>query len=196
MTGTKSSHSLIVSFGINEKQWWAEKQMVDARQPILMTRGSTRLGSLLIVLNHHCQTRLEKKVSHPAGGQSCAGFATDVVGLSMPLPTVTQRKGVIMSIIAPVVGINIYSVPKGMEEPFIQWWYGMRQRLISGKGFVAGHLHRNLDENAAFNFVNVAEWENDLYSSLYKENVDQMKIEVSKFGAEMTPGLFAVVSNY
>ena len=101
-----------------------------------------------------------------------------------------------MSIIAPVVGINIYSVPKGNEEQFIRWWYDMRERLIRGRGFVAGHLHRNLDKDAPFNFINVAEWENELYSSLYEENAAQMKVEVSQFGAEMTPGLFAVVSNY
>jgi|SRR5690348_1763697 len=101
-----------------------------------------------------------------------------------------------MTMIAPVVGINIYSVPKGEEERFIQWWHDMRERLIGGRGFVAGHLHRNLDGNATFNFINVAEWENDSYSSLYKENAEQMKVEVSQFGAEMTPGLFAVVANY
>ena len=96
----------------------------------------------------------------------------------------------------PVVSINIYSVPKGKEEEFVRWWFDMRERLISGKGFVAGHLHRNLDPDARFNFINVAEWENDLYSTLYKENAAQMKAEVSQFGAEMTPGLFSVVSNY
>jgi len=101
-----------------------------------------------------------------------------------------------MSILTPVVGINIYSVPKGKEDQFIEWWYDMRERLIRGKGFVAGHLHRNLDDNAPFNFINVAEWENELYSSLYKESATQMKAEVSQFGVEMTPGLFAVVSNY
>ena len=96
----------------------------------------------------------------------------------------------------PVVGINIYSVPKGKEEEFVRWWVDMRDRLISGTGFVRGKLHRNQDADAPFNFINVAEWENELYSSLYKESATQMKVEVSQFGVEMTPGLFAVVSNY
>lgn len=96
----------------------------------------------------------------------------------------------------PVVGINIYSAPKGKEEEFVRWWFDMRERLIGGRGFVAGHLHRNLDDNAPFNFINVVEWENELYSTLYKQNAAQMKVEARQLGAEMTPGLFAVVSNY
>jgi heme-degrading monooxygenase HmoA len=101
-----------------------------------------------------------------------------------------------MNPIAPVVGINIYSVPKGQEEQFIRWWYDMRERLIRGRGFVAGNLHRNLDDNAPFNFINVAEWENELYSTLYKQSAAQMKAEMREQGVDMTPGLFAVVSNY
>ena len=95
-----------------------------------------------------------------------------------------------------VVGINIYSVPKGKEEEFIRWWSDMRERLISGTGFVAGRLHRNLNDDALFNFINVAEWEDELYSAHYKRSAAQMKIEAREFGAEMTPGLFAVVSDY
>lgn len=111
-------------------------------------------------------------------------------------PTAAQGKGVTMNIIAPVVGINIYSVPKGNEDQFIRWWFDMRERLIRGSGFIAGNLHRNLDHTAPFNFINVAEWENDLYSSLYKESAAQMKAEVRQFGAEMTPGLFTIMSSY
>ena len=96
----------------------------------------------------------------------------------------------------PVVGINIYSVPKGKEEEFIRWWHDMRERLFRGTGFVGGKLHRNLDDDAPFNFINVAEWENELYSALYKRSAAQMKVEVRELGAEMTPGLFAVVSDY
>ena len=104
------------------------------------------------------------------------------------------RKEVTMKV--PVVGINIYSVPKGKAEEFIRWWSDMRERLISGTGFVAGRLHRNLDDDALFNFINVAEWEDELYSAHYKRSAAQMKVEVRELGAEMTPGLFAVVSDY
>ena len=96
----------------------------------------------------------------------------------------------------PVVGINIYSVPKGKEEEFVRWWLDMRERLISGTGFVRGKLHRNQDADARFNFINVAEWENELYCSLYKQSAAQMKAEVRELGAEMTPGLFDVVAKY
>jgi heme-degrading monooxygenase HmoA len=96
----------------------------------------------------------------------------------------------------PVVGINLYSVPKGKEEEFVRWWFDMRDRFIGGTGFVRGQLHHNLDADAQFNFINVVEWENELYSTLYKQNAAQMKVEVRKLGAEMTPGLFGVVSHY
>jgi heme oxygenase (mycobilin-producing) len=98
----------------------------------------------------------------------------------------------------PVVGINICSVPKGKEEEFIRWWQGMRETLIrgGGVGFVSGRLHRNLEADARFNFINIAQWENELYSAAVIRSAAQLKAEVKELGVEMTPGLFAVVSEY
>jgi len=96
----------------------------------------------------------------------------------------------------PVVGINIYSVPKGKEEEFIRWWLDMRETLILGTGFVTGRLHRNLKADARFNFINVAEWENELYSTIYRDHAARMQLELKELGIEMIPGLFTAVSNY
>jgi hypothetical protein len=43
-------------------------------------------------------------------------------------------------------------------------WYGKKQAIIEGAGLVSGRLHRSLEADAKFNFINVVEWEN-LYNS-------------------------------
>jgi heme-degrading monooxygenase HmoA len=101
-----------------------------------------------------------------------------------------------MAMNIPVVGINIYSVPKGKEEEFFQWWQDMRDTLMLGSGIVTGRLHRNLEADAQFNFINVAEWENELYSTIYRNHAERMQRELKELGAKMIPGLFGIASSY
>jgi heme oxygenase (mycobilin-producing) len=101
-----------------------------------------------------------------------------------------------MAMNTPVVGINIYSVPKGKEEEFFQWWQDMRDTLMLGSGVVTGRLHRNFEADAQFNFINVAEWENELYSTIYRNHAERMQLELKELGTEMIPGLFGIASSY
>lgn len=96
----------------------------------------------------------------------------------------------------PVVGINLYSVPKGKEEEFLRWWQDMRDTLMLGSGIVTGRLHRTIEADAQFNFINVAEWENELCSTIYRNHGARMQLELKEFGAKMIPGLFTIASNY
>ena len=97
----------------------------------------------------------------------------------------------------PVVAINVYTVPKGKEEEFLAWWYEVvRESLRGAPGFISGRLHRSLDANARFNFVNVVEWENSNYSQAYENSMPLMKSQLARFGGEATPELFSIASQY
>lgn len=60
---------------------------------------------------------------------------------------------------APVVLINLFSVPQGKEE-FARMWTQALEFIKNEPGFVDANLHRSLDPNSQFQFVNVAHWEN------------------------------------
>jgi heme-degrading monooxygenase HmoA len=96
----------------------------------------------------------------------------------------------------PVVAINVYSVPHGKEEEFFRWWHELKETIVDRPGFIKGRLHRSLQPDARFNFINVVEWENSDYSQAYEHNVQWMQAKLAAFGAETTPALFAVVSAY
>lgn len=96
----------------------------------------------------------------------------------------------------PVVAINLYSVPKGKEEEFFMWWHEMKPTLIEGAGFIRGRLHRSLEADARYNFVNVAEWENPLYSQRYEDGIRPMKTKLATLGIEATPLMFGIWTNY
>ena len=61
---------------------------------------------------------------------------------------------------APVVLINLFSVPPGQEEEFAKMWAEALDFIENQPGFIDANLHRSLDPNARFQFINVAHWEN------------------------------------
>jgi hypothetical protein len=96
----------------------------------------------------------------------------------------------------PVVAINLYSVPAGKEELFLMTWEQLKEAIIDNPGFIRGRLHRSLRPDASFNYINVVEWENSLYSQGYKYNVELIQARLTEFGVKTTPELFEVVSEY
>ena len=96
----------------------------------------------------------------------------------------------------PVVAINLYSVPEGKEEQFLIWWQDLKEAIIDNPGFISGRLHRSLRPHAPFNYINVVEWENSLYSQGYKHIVELLEAKLTELGVKTTPELFAVVTEY
>lgn len=96
----------------------------------------------------------------------------------------------------PVVAINLYSVPKGKEEEFLRWWYEIKGTLLEGPGFISGRLHRSLEADVEYNFVNVAEWQNSLYSQGYEESIRPMKAKLAELGIKATPAMFSICADY
>ena len=58
-----------------------------------------------------------------------------------------------------VVLINLFEVPLGMEDAFVEWWKKSTEALKKEPGFIDAKLHRRLTAGQRFEFVNVAHWE-------------------------------------
>lgn len=58
-----------------------------------------------------------------------------------------------------VILINPFEVLAGEEERFLKTWHQAAEHLRKVPGFRSTRLHRSLDPNAKFQFINVAEWE-------------------------------------
>ena len=55
--------------------------------------------------------------------------------------------------------INPFDVPLDKEDQFLERWNAAADYLRQQEGFVSTRLHRSLDPEATFRFVNVALWE-------------------------------------
>jgi heme-degrading monooxygenase HmoA len=58
-----------------------------------------------------------------------------------------------------VILINPIEVAVGEEEPFLSVWLQAAEHMRHAPGFRSLRLHKSLDPQATFRFVNVAEWE-------------------------------------
>jgi heme-degrading monooxygenase HmoA len=93
--------------------------------------------------------------------------------------------------------INVFSVPKGKEEEFVQWWEAVKLDITRKPGFISGKFHRSIKPNSKFNFINVAVWENEeVYWKAYEQSVTPMKTKLEQLGVEMVPALYDVVFEY
>ena len=54
--------------------------------------------------------------------------------------------------------INVFEVPVGKDEEFLQGWAAARDVMQRQPGYISTRLHRSLDPTARFRFINVAEW--------------------------------------
>ncbi|MHB8595569.1 MAG: antibiotic biosynthesis monooxygenase family protein [Ktedonobacteraceae bacterium] len=77
---------------------------------------------------------------------------------------------------SPVVLINVFEVPVGMENAFVEWWKQCSEALKQEPGFIDANLHRNLKTEAHFQFINVAHWETEeSFASARSRNRDIMQ---------------------
>ena len=58
-----------------------------------------------------------------------------------------------------VILINPFEVPAGNDDEFVARWQDAAAYLRKRAGFISTRLHRSLDPNAEFRFVNVAVWQ-------------------------------------
>src|SRR5256885_16030267 len=68
-----------------------------------------------------------------------------------------KRGKIIMT--ATIVLINMFEVPSGTENEFLEWWKKCSQALKGEPGFIDATLHRKLKPDTRFQYINVADWE-------------------------------------
>ena len=78
---------------------------------------------------------------------------------------------------ANVVLINPFEVPEDRDDEFIESWQAVRDLVKRRKGFVSTALHRSLNPQARFRFVNVALWEtaDDFYAAIRSEEFRELR---------------------
>jgi heme-degrading monooxygenase HmoA len=54
--------------------------------------------------------------------------------------------------------VNCFDIPQGRDAEFLQLWQQVNTYMRGKKGYIGHKLHRSLDPNARFRFVNVAQW--------------------------------------
>lgn len=99
----------------------------------------------------------------------------------------------------PVILINPFSVHKGGEEEFIKMWDEIAQFMKNQPGFIDTKLHRSLDPNARFQFINVAHWESAEAWQSAMSTVGpkaQGLAEQMQFEFEHNPALYQVEVEY
>ncbi len=55
--------------------------------------------------------------------------------------------------------VNCFTIPAGREEEFLELWKVVNLHMAAKPGYVDHQLHRSLDPNAPFRFVNFAHWD-------------------------------------
>ena len=55
--------------------------------------------------------------------------------------------------------INVFEVPDGRDEEFLAGWEEGKRFMERQPGYVSTALHRSLDPQARFRYINVAVWE-------------------------------------
>jgi len=55
--------------------------------------------------------------------------------------------------------INSFRVPAGRDEEFFAMWKQVNTYMRSKPGYIGHKLHRSLEPDASYRFVNVAQWE-------------------------------------
>ncbi|MBW4447614.1 MAG: antibiotic biosynthesis monooxygenase [Spirirestis rafaelensis WJT71-NPBG6] len=92
---------------------------------------------------------------------------------------------------SPVVLINVFSVPQGSEEQFIKVWTEALELMKNEPGFIDAKLHRSLEKDARFQFINVAHWESpEAWKNAFSK--PQLKAVGSQALFEENPALYKV----
>ena len=92
-----------------------------------------------------------------------------------------------------VILINPFEVPAGEEERFLKAWHEADAHLRRAPGFLSTRLHKSLDPQAKFRFVNVAEWESPQHfqAAMRTEAFQQIR---QKMPFPAYPALYRVIA--
>lgn len=96
---------------------------------------------------------------------------------------------------AEVTLINPFHVPESQEQAVLEHWEQARDLLETQPGYISTTLHRSLQPNSQFHYINVAKWES---TDDFKAAISEMNKSLSPLsipGVEFYPALYEVIRN-
>ena len=90
--------------------------------------------------------------------------------------------------------INLFSVPQEIEAEFLQSWHKTAEQMKQQPGFIDTKLHRNLEADGKYQFINVAHWESKEAFETARSNVEIMEKQLENVKA--IPDLYIVEAEY
>ncbi|KHT63720.1 antibiotic biosynthesis monooxygenase [Photobacterium gaetbulicola] len=96
---------------------------------------------------------------------------------------------------AEVTLINPFHVPKAHEQDVLEHWEKARDFLAEQPGYISTTLHRSIQPNSQFHYINVAKWESesDFKSAISAMNKSLPPLNISE--VEFYPALYEVIRN-
>ncbi|MGF1684218.1 antibiotic biosynthesis monooxygenase family protein [Photobacterium minamisatsumaniensis] len=96
---------------------------------------------------------------------------------------------------AEVTLINPFVVPEEHSDTVLKYWEEARDYLQTQPGYISTSLHRTIQPDSQFQYINVAKWESEDY---FKAAIMGMKTNVAPLrvsGVENYPALYEVIRN-
>jgi heme-degrading monooxygenase HmoA len=93
-----------------------------------------------------------------------------------------------------VILINPFEIPAGEEEAFLSAWLQAAEHMRRAPGFRSLRLHKSLDPQAKFRFVNVAQWESqEQWQEAVRTQPARIAEEIRKRWPIAYPALYQVI---
>ena len=93
-----------------------------------------------------------------------------------------------------VVLINVFEVPATQEAEVLQIWIKSKEFLEKQPGYIATRLHKNIDPNGKFRFINVAEWTSPQQFQNATKAMNESAVAKMPEAVRFSPGLYKVVA--
>ncbi|MBL8377414.1 MAG: antibiotic biosynthesis monooxygenase [Burkholderiales bacterium] len=93
-----------------------------------------------------------------------------------------------------IVLINVFEVPAAQEVDVFRIWTQSKEFLEKQPGYVLTRLHKNIDSDGKFRFINVAEWASPQQFQAAMKAMNESAVPRMPAEVRFTPGLFKVVA--
>ncbi len=93
-----------------------------------------------------------------------------------------------------VVLINVFEVPIAQEQEVMQTWIKSKEFLEKQPGYLNTRLHKNIDPDGKYRFINVAEWASPQQFQSATKAMRESSVPKMPEGTRFSPGLFKVVA--
>ena len=93
-----------------------------------------------------------------------------------------------------VTVINPFEVPQGREDEALLMWDAFAEYFRKQPGYISTKLHKAINPDAKFYFVNIAEWESPEAFQTALENPELMEV-AKKLPSDIPhyPGLYEII---